>query len=51
MEYDNRNMMEQQQARIFISISLRINLACTLFIQSTYPLYRIKSSINLIVLT
>ena len=40
MECDNGNVMEQRRARMFVSINLCVDLACTLFIQSTYPLHR-----------
>ena len=40
MECNNGNVMEQRRARMFVSINLCVDLACTLFIQSTYPLHR-----------
>ena len=40
MECDNGNMIEQRRACMFVSINLCVDLACTLFIQSTYPLHR-----------
>ena len=40
MECDNGNVMEQRRARMFMSINLCVDLACTPFIQSTYPLHR-----------
>ena len=51
IEYDNGNVMEQRRAHMFVSINFCVDLACILFIQSTYPLYRNQSSTNLTALT